>query len=146
MTSAVDLRTIHPKLFASMCALKARRCSVAVDKASIALENARLSARGSIRRSHDVITWMVKLQILKSSSGLDPASVLRRWNDSATKESQVLGSKRSCCLMLLDKAPEAAVQELINHVSEVGPENTCFLDDAFANKKLMPGQRAVNKF
>lgn len=138
LTLGADLRTHHPSLFRSMSAVRVRRCTVAVDRLSMALENARLSARGSIRRAHDVVTWLGKLQLLRAN-GQDPAAVLKKWNDSCTREAQVTGNRRLCCLSLLERAPDSAVELLLAHVSEVGAEGSAFSEDAFANKKLLPG-------
>ena len=140
MESRADICETAPDLFYSLRAVHCRRGLMSVDRASVALENAKLSARGAIRRAHDVITWLGKLYLLKQT-GLDPAAVLKRWNAMATKESQVTGNKRTCCLMLLENAPNAAVQLLLDHVSEFGQESSCFAEDAFANKKIMPGHR-----
>lgn len=101
----LNLNTVNPELLRSMTAIKCKACLHLSDRASVALENAKLSARGSIRRAHDVVTWLGKLVMLKST-GLDPAAVLKRWNDMATRESQVTGNKRVCCLALLDAAPQ----------------------------------------
>ncbi len=135
-TGPVVLRT-------SLTQVHARRGLQAVDRASIALANAQLSARGSIRRAHDVITWVGKLLMLKQQSGLDPAAVLKTYNDTATSQAAIVGNKRLCCLALLDRAPPQALELLVEHVSQVGTEGSCFPEDAFANKKLLPGRRRL---
>ena len=129
-----DLRGKLPHVHASFTRI-AVRVIVAGDRQHVALENARLSARGAIRKAHDVITWLGKLWILRCD-GLDPGAVLKEWNSMATKESQVTGNKRAACLQLLE-APEPAVKILLEHVSEYGSESA-FQEDAFSNKKVMP--------
>ena len=49
----------------------ARVSLVATNTASVALENAKLSAREDIRQAHDLSTWLSKLQVLKLK-GLPP--------------------------------------------------------------------------
>lgn len=134
----VDLANVAPDLMNSMTAIQARVGLLFADKASIAIENAKLSARGAIRRSHDILTWLGKLSLLRAS-GLDPAAVIKRWNNVATKESMVTGSKRVACLQLMEAVSEATLAILLQHVGEVGPDGTCFSEDAFANKRLLPG-------
>ncbi len=123
----------------SVAVVHCRRGIAAVDRATVALENARLSARGSIRRAHDVITWVGTLYRLQIQCKLSPASVLKTWNATATTQAQVTGNKRMCCLSLLEKAPEKAIQLLLDHVSEHGADQSAFMEDAFANKKILPG-------
>ena len=132
-----DVASLHPELQASLQTVRARRGIAATDAASIALENAKLSARGDIRKAHDTTTWLSKLSLLKQK-GLSPPEVIKRWNDSATKESSLLGSKRTALLQLLD-LPDSSIQLLLDHSSHFGPEGTAFANETFANKRLSPG-------
>ena len=87
------LDTFSPALFQSMLAVTCRLGIAATDQTSIALENARLSARGSIREMHDVITWASKLMTLKQK-GLSPTEIIRWWNDSSTAAPPLNGGKK----------------------------------------------------
>ena len=51
------------------------------DAQSVALENARLSTRGAIRRAHCVLTWLGKLTLLQAQ-GLTAEAVLKAWNSN----------------------------------------------------------------
>ena len=68
----VDVQLLNPSLHQSLLAVYCRLGTAASDSATIAMENARLSARGVIRKAHDVITWAGKLHTLKLQ-GLQPA-------------------------------------------------------------------------
>ena len=68
--SGADLSLVCPELVASMQVLYARRALEADDFASIALENAKLSSAGSIRKAHDVLTWSGKLHNLRTHHSL----------------------------------------------------------------------------
>ena len=133
----VDLDTFSPTLFQSMLAVTCRLGIAATDQTSIALENARLSARGSIRKMHDVITWASKLMTLKQK-GLSPTEIIRRWNDSSTAAASLNGGKKTSVLALLD-LPNDCMEILIQHISEFGPDQSAFTDKCFSNKKIMPG-------
>ena len=128
-----DVASLSPQLHQSMTVISATR-SVATDAASIAIENAKLSARGDIRKGHDTITWLSKLSLLKQ---LSPTEVLRRWNEAATRKSALPGQKRTAILQLLE-LPQESVLLLLEHSSNFG-EDTAFAHDAFANKRLSPG-------
>lgn len=139
-----DLPSLQPTLQQSLTRIVARVSLVATDAASVALENAKLSARGDIRQAHDLSTWLSKLQVLKVK-GLSPTEILRRWNDSCTKAAQIVGSRRSAILQLLD-LPHTSIELLLAHSSHFG-EATAFTNETFANKRLAPGYapRGVDK-
>ena len=115
------------------------RGCIAVDLTSIAFENARVSSRGAIRRAHDVLTWVSKLRVLQRAGGVEPATVLKKWNSTATTAQQLVGSKRVAVQHLLEKVPDQAIDLLLDHYSEVGGDGSCFSEEAFANKRLLPG-------
>ncbi len=121
----------------SLAVVWVRRGLNTTDRGAVALENAKLSARGAIRKAHDVITWLGKLRNLQKN-GLAPGEIIKHWNTIATPGNQIQGSKQLCLLNLLDKAPDEAANLLLEHVSELG-DQICFTDDAFAHKKLLPG-------
>ena len=83
-----------------------------------------------------MITWLSKLLILKAK-GLSPGQVLKRWNESATRESSVQGAKRTALLLLLD-LPADSTQLLVHHTATFGAEGA-FSNEAFANKRLATG-------
>ncbi|CAJ1385994.1 unnamed protein product [Effrenium voratum] len=103
---------------------------------AVALENARLSSRGAIRKSHCVLTWLGKLSLLREQ-GLSAENTLKVWNQSCTKESALTGSRRVALLQLLGM-PKAAADLLLEHVSLFG-DRTAFMEDAFASKRLGVG-------
>ena len=70
----VDVPVLSPNLHQSMLAVHCRFGTAASDLATIAMENARFSAHGSIRKNHDVVTWAVKLHTLKGKGLLHPAT------------------------------------------------------------------------
>ena len=81
-------------LAASFAMVHIRRGTVALDRTSVALENARLSAKGAIRQAHDVITWVGTLRILqKSNPALDAAGVIKRFNAMSTSQTQLMGGQ-----------------------------------------------------
>ena len=127
-------------LEASLTTVHIRRGLSAIDRASVALENARLSARGAIRRAHDVITWVGTFRILqKGNPSLDASGLLERYNQVTATQSQLVGAKRSSVLGLLDKALPETIDRLVEYVSKVGAGSGCFPEDAFGNKRVLPG-------
>ena len=59
-----DLVVLSPKLYETLLSVSCLLGTPATDASSIALENARRSSRGSIRKTHDSITWLAKLNTL----------------------------------------------------------------------------------
>lgn len=132
----LDVASLNPRLYDSMLAVFCKESDIPTDAVAIALENATLSARGDIRKQHDVITWLSKLLILKGK-GLSPTEVLQRWNESATREAAVVGNKRTGLLLLL-KLPTESAQLLLKHSSTFG-NDSAFSNEVFAHKRLHPG-------
>ncbi|CAJ1390130.1 unnamed protein product [Effrenium voratum] len=130
------LAVLRPNLQQSLLVVHARRGFMPTDREAVALENARLSSRGAIRKSHCVLTWLGKLSLLREQ-GLSAENTLKVWNQSCTKESALTGSRRVALLQLLGM-PKAAADLLLEHVSLFG-DRTAFMEDAFASKRLGVG-------
>ena len=127
-------------LDASFAVVHIRRGTSALDRTTVALENARLGAKGAIRKPHDVITWVGTLRIpRKVNPALDAAGVIKRFNSMSTSQTQLTGSKRTACLSLLEKALPETIDRLVAHVSRAGPGSGIFPEEAFGNKRILPG-------
>ena len=136
LVNEIDLDAVCPNLLHTVKRIKARRQIASDDLASIALANAHLSSAGSIRRAHDVTTWLGKLVLLQKQ-GADPGAIITRWNSMSSGRSQLTGQKRVCLLNLLEKAPAETIEFLLDLASHVA--EPFLTEDAFANKKILPG-------
>lgn len=134
-----NLSTLAPELLHSMTVVFCKRGIMTSDPQSIALENAKLSQKGSIRRAHCVLTWLGKLSLLQKH-GLSPDQVIKLHNQTATQSGQLTGSKRVAVLALLNM-PSKCTQVLLQHLSMFG-DHTAFYEDAFSNKRLAVGAKA----
>ena len=134
-----NLAVLAPDLLHSMTAVYCKRGIMTTDFQSVALENAKLSQKGSIRRAHCVLTWLGKLNLLQQK-GLNPDQVIKTWNQRATQAGQLTGNKRVAVLQLLG-LPRSCANVLLQHLSEFG-DQTAFLEDAFSNKRLAIGAKA----
>ena len=121
----------------------ARRIRVVIEShatlTSIALRNATLSQRGSIRKAHDAITWVGKLLLLKGN-GQDPSQIMKTYNSQASSSAQISGGKRVAVLALMS-VDAKSLQIVLDCVSTLGFEQSPWPDDAWANKKIMPGHQ-----
>ena len=127
------LAVLHPALLASMQAIARKRGSLLRDLQSIALENAAIAARGGIRKQLDCFGWLGKLLLLRDK-GYAAEDVLKRWNTSASKESQLVGSKATGLKFLLT-CPESITALLLRHASQYG-SNIAFPEEGWCNKKI----------
>ena len=124
-----------------MISVQASHCQD--DVLSIALENARLSGAGSIRKAHDVVTWLGKMDLLRKS-GVDASAVIVRWNKMASQRTMLTGQKRVGLLNLMESLSMQNVQQLIELVSMYGSDGAIFSDECFSNKRLLPGQNEMS--
>ena len=131
-------KTKMPELFQSMQSISVVCKNVNPDKQEVAFQNAAVSAAGSIRQKHTVITWVMVLNKL-SKFGRDPGAVINEWNARATEDGQIKGAKRVGCLAVIRHMPEEALLLLSAHNQAEEIEHMAFADDAFANKKVLPG-------
>ena len=88
-------------------------------------------------RMHCCLTWLGKMVILKQS-GLNASSVLKEWNRTCTKNAQLVGSKSTALLNVLD-LEQRTIDLLLKHVSEFGSDKSAFSETIWATKKVMPG-------
>ena len=138
MVNNIDPALQCPELARSFSCIIAKLGSLADSEEAIAFENAKLSVRGSIRKAHDVVTWLGVFSLMKKKQhAFDASALVNKWNKDASKQSQIVGTKKVALLNLLTLEDEA-VDFLIGVVSTHG-DTHCFQEDAFANKKIMPG-------
>ena len=140
-----DAADKFPNLFASAAVIHAT-FEVHVDLASVAIANANVSARGSIRQAHDVITWTSKLLLLVKQ-GVNAKEVLARFNCQATKQACVTGARMIAVTTLLQPPCHEGLEVMLALLAEVGPNQVFWDEHAFSNKRIAPGYvpRAGNK-
>ena len=131
-----ELSVLHPRLFESCCGIHCRMDATCLDLQAVGYKNATLSQAGSLRKAHDIPTWLMKMKLFQKS-GLSSDEAIKRWNTTASKESQLGGSKRVCLLNLL-QCPEEACTILLSHASRHG-SSSAFAEDAFSQKQILPG-------
>eukprot|EP00973_Karenia_brevis_P056477 7855198-Karenia_brevis.AAC.1 len=85
----------------------------------IALRNAQLGQRGTIRKALDIFSWVIVLK--KISLGSD--KVIDVWNkEYATKDGKLVGMKRVAILNLLT-APMDGVDAMLACLARLGTDN-----------------------
>ena len=105
-----------------------------------ALQNMKLSARGSLRRANNTIQCCFIIRNLKGKCGLVDSSVfVKRWNAMSSKAFQIVGKRSLALKQLLDQTPEETLNLILAHVNAYGWQNSCWSDDSLAVKKLYPG-------
>ena len=70
-----------------------------------------LESRGSIRRAHDVPTWLAKLSLL-CAKGFKADAAIKAWNMEATRKLQLAGQT----LLFLLSAPPGTAELFVKHV------------------------------
>ena len=129
------ISVVLPKLYAT-----ARAIYTTIEQhstlTSVALRNATLSHRGSIRQAHDAITWVGKLMLLQEK-GSDASAIIKQYNSQASANAQLSGGKRTAVLAMLGVQREATdvVLACVGKLGDASP----WTDDAWSNKKIMPG-------
>ena len=81
---------------------------------SVALRNAILSHKGSIRKAHCAVTWTGKLLILKQL-GQNSETVIKQYNSLASAGAQLSGGKRASIIALM-QCPMEAHDQTVTHM------------------------------
>ena len=104
----------------------------------VAIANANISARGSIRQSQDLRTWAGKL-ITWTEKGVDARTVIRDFNAQASQRAAVTGFRQTSLLALLRPGCHDAVHAMVELLGTVGPAQVFWEEQAWSNKRSVPG-------
>ncbi|CAK9018185.1 Uncharacterized protein SCF082_LOCUS13970 [Durusdinium trenchii] len=104
-----------------------------------ALQNMKLSARGSLRHANNLIQCCFIIRNLRGKCGLSDSSVfVKRWNSMSTKQFQITGKRATALKFLLDQTPEHVLSLVLDHVNDFGWDKNLWSDDSLAVKKMYP--------
>ena len=100
----------------------------------------KIDARGSIRKAPNVIMWALSLDKLLQAGDKEPGSIIKSWNNLASKQQQLVGGKAQALKNVLDLMPQTVFTEVVvQAVSEMGWDKCPWSDDGFSNKRIYPG-------
>ena len=85
MHAEFNFKEIFPEVHHSLCIIAVKQVLYAVSTQQIAFQNAALSSAGSIRRQHDMMTWLHVLTNLKQADGIGVSSSVKQWNAPSRK-------------------------------------------------------------
>ena len=69
------------------------------------------------------MSWVLTLQKLQKCSILTPTELIKRWNDTASKDEKIVGSKQVALKSILD-LPQHVLTPILDCVSSLGWENS----------------------
>ena len=118
------------------------RMHPAQDVQAAAFQNANQAYKGSIRQAHDIVSWLQKLAKLSAATGCTADDIITKWNVQAPNGAKLVGQKYVSLKHLLQDITDDARLLLIDHASKHGA-NSAFSDDAFNNKKILPGYKPL---
>ena len=97
--------TDHPVLYDSLLRVYAHHIEHS-NKVDEAMHNMRMSARGSIRKSVNVIQAAVMIQTLVQHGLTDFGSFIRKWNQSAARSFKIEGKRAMSLKYLFEQTPK----------------------------------------
>ena len=107
-TAGKKVATFFPQIASTARAIHVK-VETHVSVTSVALRNAILSHKGSIRKAHCAVTWTGKLLMLKRL-GQSGDAIIKQYNQLASVGGQLNGGKRSSILALMMVPTEVSVQ------------------------------------
>ncbi|CAL1139722.1 unnamed protein product [Cladocopium goreaui] len=108
------------------------------DKQAELFFNMKESVRGGIRAKPNAISWVYSFLNLSSWTKSDPISMIRAWNEEASRDDRLVSTKKTSVTSVLD-LPVTAREILLAIVSEFGFEGSPFSDDCLSSKRYLPG-------
>ena len=104
-----DLAVVHPTLHKTLFTIYVHHVPQN-SKLDEALQNMKLSARGSIRKMVNVIQMVMMIKKLHTKFGLSDFGVfVRKWNGMAARTHQITGRRAMALKLLFQHSPEAGM-------------------------------------
>lgn len=112
------LAPVHPQLTKTIQEIHCVRVHCRSAREEV-FGNFAMSARGSIRKAPNVMTWYYSLESLRTKHNeQDAGLVVREWNKVASLQNQLRGAKAQCVKNLLElpkKASELLLTSTLKH-------------------------------
>ena len=119
----------HPKLWASTSRIYAKLVVWTNLRDQIFHRN-KIDARGSIRKAPNVIMWALSLDKLRQAGDTEPGSIIKAWNNLASKQQQLVGGKAQALKNVLGLMPAYIFTNVVlPAVSELSWEKCPWSDD-----------------
>ena len=138
---------MNPTFYISLLAVYTQKIKYASAREEV-FANFRLSHRGSIRKPPNAITWVYCLEQLQEDHGeRDASAVLKIWNVTSPKQSQIVGGKAQAVKNVMMLMSKEAKKLITSHVAQHGWEACAWNEDTLSSKKLFPpyAPRGANK-
>ena len=140
-----SIQQYHLELWASACRIYAQ-LTVWVSLRDQVFHRNKIDARGSIRKAPNVIMWAFPLDKLRQAGDKEPGSIIKSWNNLASKQQQLVGGKAQALKNVLDLMPQTVFTEvMVQAVSEMGWDKCPWSDDGFSNKRIYSGFTPVGR-
>ena len=104
-----DIAADLPKLHDSVCKIHCFHIKPG-SRVEEALSNMRISCRGSLRKSTNLIQAVIMVQNLHTMGLADHMSFVRRWNQMATRQFQFVGKRNTALKLLFEDTPKASLE------------------------------------
>ena len=143
-TEGHDLKVLHPTLYQSICTIYCHpmKCASKVDEAML---NNKLSTRGSIRKSNNIIQTVIMVINLGAYGLSDIGHFVRKWNGQSGKTDAIVGKRATSLKLLFESAPRHVLNSILDFVQTCGWDCCCWSDDNLANKKIYPKHQFPSK-
>ena len=139
----VDLRNMHPRLWASLRHLFSHLGKPHTLLAE-AMANMKISSRGDIRKANNVIECVFIMNELSTQGLEDKGAFTRTWNKQASKDYKILG-KKAVALKLLCSLEQALLDQVLTHVGALGWIDCLWSEDNLAEKRMYPDYQFPGK-
>jgi hypothetical protein len=139
LDQGIDIEVYNPKLHKSMCNINVMHIYYKTKRDQLFASFA-IGERGSIRQAPNSITWAFSLKGLGRHGDKDAGVVIKCWNASQPRSSQITGAKAQAVKNILELDDEAAAS-LLKSVARFGWQSCPWSDESIADKRNFPGSK-----
>ena len=108
--------------------------------------NNKLSVRGSIRRSNNIIQMVYVVKNLMSDQSLtDITMYIRAFNQQMSREHQIVGKSAMALKLLFGTCTSDTLTMILDYVQAEGWGSSCWGTETLANKKMYPNHQFSSK-
>lgn len=133
--ASVDLAARHEQLWKSILTIYVQH-KKHESRVEEALDNMKISLKGDVRRKASLPQQALIIVRLSHYGFNDNAGFVRKWNQTSPRHAHIVGKRAVALKFLFEHTEIDTLMLILRHCGDVGWDDSVWLEDALASKKL----------